>query len=296
MLSYSLSSLIVFSRVVKFMSFSRAADDLFMTQPGVSNHVTQLETQAGVSLLRRDRGGRFELTKEGKVVYRYAQRIEKIARELENTLHTLHKKIRPLLRIGTVPTYSRIMMPHVLGSFQKAEPDIKIKLDVGSSSEMEKSLLSGQNDIIIVANLHPSKKMQAFPAVKEELVLIAANSHPLTRKKTVSLSDVKAYPFIIREEGSATRDVVLSAFSKMGIAPSVLIEAKSTEFIKEWVAQGKGVSILIRRAVSVEEDESITVVPLREPLSLEVSVLFPKARRNDPSIQKFVGHVRELRL
>lgn len=161
---------------------------------------------------------------------------------------------------------------------------------------MEKSLLSDQNDIIIVASLHVSKKMQAFPAVREELVLIAAKNHPLARKKAVSLSDVKAYPFIIREEGSATRDVVLSAFSKMDITPSVLIEAKSTEFIKEWVAQGKGVSVLIRRAVSGEEDKSITLVPLREPLFLEVSVLFLKARCYDPSIQKFVGHVKELRL
>jgi LysR family transcriptional regulator, transcriptional activator of the cysJI operon len=295
MFSYSLGSLIVFSIVVKYKSFSRAADALFMTQPGVSNHVSQLEAQAGFSLLRRDRG-RFELTKEGKVVYRYAQRMERIARELEDKLHVLHKEIRPLLRIGTVPTYSRIMMPHVLGGFQKTHSDIMIKLDVGSSNEMEKSLLSGQNDIIIVANLHPSKKVQAFPVLREELMLIAANNHPLARRRAVSLSDVKAHPLIIREEGSATRDVVLSAFSKMDITPSVLIEAKSTEFIKEWVAQGKGVSILIRRAVSGEEDRSITLVPLREPLFLEVSVLFLKSKLRDPSIQQFSAYLKGLKL
>ena len=295
MLSYSLSSLIVFSRVVKYKSFSRAADALFMTQPGVSNHVSQLEAQAGFSLLRRERG-RFELTKEGRVVYRYAQRIERIARELEDALRPLHKEIRPMLRIGTVPTYSRILMPHVLGGFQKIDPDIKIKLDVGSSNEMEKSLLSGQNDIIIVANLHPSKKVQAFPVLREELMLIAANNHPLARKKTVSLSDVKTYPFIIREEGSATREVVLAAFSAMHIAPSVLIEAKSTEFIKEWASQGKGVSILIKRAVLGEEDKSLTHVPLREPLFLEVSLAFLRSKRRDPSIQKFSTYLKELKL
>ncbi|MGD0234293.1 MAG: LysR family transcriptional regulator [Syntrophorhabdales bacterium] len=295
MLSYSLGSLIVFSRVVKFKSFSRAADALFMTQPGVSNHVAQLEAQAGLSLLKRDRG-RFELTKEGKVVYRYAQRIEKIARELEDTLRTLHKEIRPLLRIGTVPTYSRILMPYVLGGFQKTEPNIKIKLDVGSSNEMEKSLLSGQNDIILVANIHASKKVQPFPVLREELVLIAANNHPLARRKAVSLSDVKAYPLIIREEGSATREVVLAAFSAMRITPSVLIEAKSTEFIKEWVSQGKGISILIRRAVLGEEDKSLSQVPLREPLFLEVSLVFLKSKRRDPSIQKFSAYLKGLKL
>ena len=295
MLSYSLGSLIVFSQVVKYKSFSRAADALFMTQPGVSNHVAQLEAQIGLSLLRRERG-RFELTKEGKLVHRYAQRIEKIARELEDTLRMMHKEIRPSLRIGTVPTYSRILMPYVLGSFQRTDANIKIKLDVGSSNEMEKSLLSGENDIIIVANLHPSKKVQAFPVLREELMLIAAHNHPLARKRAVSLSDVKSYPFIIREEGSATRDVVLSAFSAMEITPSVLIEAKSTEFIKEWVSQGKGISILIKRAVLGEEDKSLTQVPLREPLFLEVSVGFLKAKSYDPAVQKFVGHIKELRL
>ncbi|MGZ3653845.1 MAG: LysR substrate-binding domain-containing protein, partial [Bdellovibrionota bacterium] len=89
-------------------------------------------------------------------------------------------------------------------------------------------------------------KIQAFPFVREELFLITPKKHPLARKEAVSLGEIRPYPFIIREEGSATRGVVLAAFSKMNIAPSVLMEAKSTEFIKEWVSQGKGVSILIK--------------------------------------------------
>ncbi len=295
MLSYSLSSLIVFSKVVKQKSFSRAAEALFMTQPGVSNHVAQLELQTGLNLIKRERG-KFSLTKEGKAIYKYARKIENVARELEDALQTVRKGVRPSLRLGTTITYSRILMPYVLGGFQKAHPDIKIKLDVGSSAEIEKTLLSVQNDVIIVANPHVSKKTQAFPFVREELVLIASNKHPLAQKKSVSLADIRPYPFIIREEGSATRGVVLTAFSKMSIAPSVLIEANSTEFIKEWVSQGKGVSILIRRAVSGEEDRSITVVPLRQPLFLEVSVLFLKSRRYDPSIQKFITSLRELKM
>jgi DNA-binding transcriptional LysR family regulator len=295
MLSYSLSSLLVFSRVVKQKSFSRAAETLFMTQPGVSNHVAQLEQQTGLSLIKRDKG-KFELTKEGRAVYRYALRIEKVARELEDTLHALQKGIRPSLRLGTTITYSRILMPYVLGSFQKRHPDIKIKLDAGSSAEMEKTLFSGQNDVIIIANPHVSRNTQAFPFVREELVLIASNEHPLAKKKAVTLADIRPYPYIIREEGSATRDAVLTAFSKMNIAPSVLIEAKSTEFIKEWVSQGKGVSILIRRAASGEEDKSITIVPLRKPLFMEVSMVYLKSRRYDPAIQKFIAFLRELKI
>jgi DNA-binding transcriptional LysR family regulator len=104
--SYSLTSLIVFCYVVKCKSFSKAADLLFMTQPGVSNHVAQLEAQTGLTLIRRDRG-RFEVTKEGKAVYRYAERIEKMARELEDRLRSAKNGVMPVLRGGTTINYAK---------------------------------------------------------------------------------------------------------------------------------------------------------------------------------------------
>jgi DNA-binding transcriptional LysR family regulator len=294
MFLYSLTSLIVFSQVVKCRSFSKAADILFMTQPGVSGHIAQLEAQTGLTLIKRDRGT-FDLTREGRIIYRYAERIEKIARELEDNLRATKPDATLSLRLGTTVNYARKIMPYILGGFQRKNPDIRIKLDAGSSIEMEKSLLSGQNDVVIVAYRHTSNKIQAFPFVREELVLIASKNHPLARRSAVSLSDVSPYPFVIREEGSATRSVVLAAFSQMDISPSVLIEVNSTEFIKEWVAQDKGLSILIRRAVEGDEDDrSLTVVPLMEPLSLEVSVLYAKSKKHNPSIRRFIGYLEEL--
>jgi LysR family transcriptional regulator, transcriptional activator of the cysJI operon len=293
MLQYSVSSLMVFAAVAKYRSFSKAADFLFMTQPGVSNHIAQLEAQTGLTLIKRDRG-RFELTKDGKVICRYAERVERITRELEDVVRVLRKDLKPSLRIGTTINYAKKIMPYILGDFQRRNPDVKIKLDAGASAEMEKTVLSGQNNVIIVANQHDSVKIQSFPFVREELVLIASTDHPLAKKTAVSLADIQPYPFIIREEGSATRSVVLAAFSGIDTAPSVLIEVNSTEFIKEWVAQGKGVSILIRRAVNVEEDTSLTMVPLVEPLFLEVAVCYLKSKKHDPAIQRFIGYLKEL--
>jgi DNA-binding transcriptional LysR family regulator len=167
-----------------------------------------------------------------------------------------------------------------------------MKLDAGSSDDLKKALLMGQDDVVIVANRRSSNKVQSFPFVREELVLITSKQHPLATRATVSLSEISAYPFAIREGGSATRSVVLAAFSKKSITPSVLIEVNNTEFIKEWVAQDKAVSILIRRAVG--GDGSLAVLPLAEPLYLEVSVLFLKSNKHNPSIQRFIGYVKEL--
>jgi DNA-binding transcriptional LysR family regulator len=288
-----MNSLLVFYEVVKAKSFSKAADTLFMTQPGVSNHVSQLEAQAGRPLLKREKG-KFQLTKEGRTVFKYAEKIESLARELEQTMRSMHKELNPVLKIGTTPVYSRMVMPYILSSFQKVNPHIMIKLDVGGSEDMVKTVTAMQNDIVLVANARTSKKLFAFPFVSEELVLITSNNHPLARKDSVSLKEIERYPFIMREEGSATRQVVFNAFASMNIQPSGLIEVKSTEFIKEWVSQGKGISILVKRAVLDGEKNLLKVVSLKESLSLHISVLFLKSRKNDITIQNFASHLKEL--
>ena len=118
MYSYSLNSLIIFHEVVRCGSFSKAAESLCMTQPGVSNHLSQLEAQAGCALLQRGKG-LLALTKEGKIIFKYAEKMVRIAGEIENTIQTMQKEAKPLLKIGTIPTYSKIIMPNILGGFQK---------------------------------------------------------------------------------------------------------------------------------------------------------------------------------
>lgn len=159
MFSYSLNSLIVFHEVVKTGSFSKAAAVLFMTQPGVSNHVAQLENQIGSRLLKRDKGN-FKLTKEGKTIFKYAEKIEKMAGELENTIRMMQKDAKPVLKIGTTSVYSRIVMPFILGSFQQTNPNVMIKLDVGSSDDMVKTIISMQNDVVIAIRLLPEERVR----------------------------------------------------------------------------------------------------------------------------------------
>jgi len=188
MYSYSLNSLIVFYEVVQLKSFSKAAEVLCLTQPGVSNHIAQLEVQAGRPLLKREKGT-IELTPEGKAIFKYAEKIVRIAGDLEKRIKSLHEEVKPHLNVGTTPTYSKAIMPELLGSFQKAFPQVMIKLDTGSSEEMEKTLLSGHNDIVIVANPTLSKKLHAIPFLKEELVLITPKDHLLKERVYLTSRD-----------------------------------------------------------------------------------------------------------
>src|SRR5512135_806443 len=291
MYSYSLNSLIVFYEVVQLKSFSKAAEVLCLTQPGVSNHIAQLEVQAGRPLLKREKG-KIELTPEGKAIFKYADRIARIAEELEKRIKSMREEVKPHLNVGTTPTYSKAIMPELLGSFQKTFPQVMIKLDAGSSEEMERTLFSGHNDIVIVANPTLSKKLHAIPFLKEELVLITPKDHILSKKESISLREVKEYPLILREEGSATRKVVLSALKSIGITPSVLMEVKSTDFIKEWVSKGKGISVLIRRSILDDEKRQLKIIPLVPSLLLEISILFLKSMKYNIWVQKFIDHMR----
>ncbi len=293
MFSYSLTSLVVFHEVVQSKGFSKAAEALSMTQPGVSNHVAQLEVQIGKALLKREKGV-LELTEEGRKIFRYAEKMVKVAKELQRTVNGMQKNMHPMLRIGTTRTYAKVMMPHILGSFQKTYPQIMIKLDMGGSEDMEKTLSSLRNDIVIIANPRNSKKLLAVPFVKEELFLITSQTHALASRESVSLLEIKDYPLIIREEGSATRRIVLSSLTDLGVNPAVLIEVKSTEFIKEWVVQGKGIGVVSRRSISPEDSGHVKAIPFKNPLFLEIVVVSLKSRRYDIWIHRFIDLMKTL--
>ncbi|MCX7857485.1 MAG: LysR family transcriptional regulator [Deltaproteobacteria bacterium] len=292
--SYSLNSLIVFYTVAKLGSFSKAAETLFMTQPGVSNHIKQLEAQVGRRLILRGKNG-IHLTGEGKIVFKYAERIESCAEELDRFIKHIRKEETPILRIATTTVYSKVFVPTVLGSFVKSYPNVTVKLDLANTEEMLGKVLREEVDVAIVANPRKSKRIEVVPLVREELVLITDRKHPLAKLDTVSLKEVSKYPLIMREEGSATRSVVLQAFESMGIKPSIVFEVKSTEFIKEWVIEGRGISILIERAISEDERKQVKIIKLIEPLYLEVAVVFLKSNRVNHAIERFVNHIEELK-
>lgn len=292
MYSYSLVSVLVFYEAARCGSFSKAAEKLAMTQPGVSHHIAQLEVQAGKPLVIRSKSG-LELTRDGKRLFRQAERFCQAADRIDGLIRSIRLDLAQDLRIGTTSTYSRLLMPALLSSFQRSNPNVQIHLDTGSSEEMVETLINKRNDVCIVANPKVSRRLHVVPFMREELVLITARNHPLANRGAVDAEEISRYPLILREEGSAARRVVLEGLAEAGVAPSLTMEAKSTAFIKEWVSQGRGISILIKRAIRDEEKERLCVVTLRCPLALETSAVFLKSKRSDPVLQAFLRQLKE---
>jgi DNA-binding transcriptional LysR family regulator len=137
-----------------------------------------------------------------------------------------------------------------------------------------------------------SPRFESIPFLKEELVLIVSPNHVLAKKDAVSLKELGRYPLIIRAKGSTTRKIILQAFKEEAIHPSLLIEAGSSEFIKQWVSEGKGVSIIVKRTVEDEEKRGIIkTIALFEKLYLKVTFLYLKEAKSNPAIRTFVNFV-----
>jgi DNA-binding transcriptional LysR family regulator len=290
-LQSSLNSLLVFHEVAKHKSFSKAAEGLFISQPAVTKHIRSLESKVGIGLIQRGRGG-FALTEAGKVLFKHTQKISSHLMEIENALGNFQKDHYGLLKIGTTESYSKCLMPRLLSGFQASFPFIKIALDVGNSEEIEKNLITYRNDLALIGITKVSSKFESIPFLKEELVLIVSPTHSLAKRQAVSLGEIEKYPLIISAKGSTTRKILLQAFKELNIYPSLLIEAGSSEFIKQWVSEGKGVSVIVKRIVEEEEKrEVIKTVPLMEKIVLEVAFLYLKEERSNPAIKTFVNYI-----
>jgi DNA-binding transcriptional LysR family regulator len=244
-----------------------------------------------MGLIQRRRGG-FSLTDAGKILFKYTHKISSHLMDIENLLEDLKKDHQGILKIGTTESYSKGLMPELLSGFQASFPFIKIALDVGNSEEIAKSLLVYKNDLGLIALTKVSSRFESIPFLKEELVLIVSPDHPLAKKHAVSLKELERYPLIIRAKGSTTRNIVLQAFKEVGIHPSLLIEAGSSEFIKQWVSEGKGISIIVKRTVEDEEKRGIIkTIPLLEKLYLKVAFLYLKEEKSSPAFKTFIKFI-----
>ena len=181
-LQSSLNSLLVFHEVAKHKSFSKAAEGLFISQPAVTKHIRSLESKVGMGLIQRGKGG-FALTEAGKILFKHTQKISSHLMEIEDVLGDLQKDHHGLLKIGTTESYSKCLMPSLLSGFQTSFPSIKIALDVGNSEEIEKSLITYQNDLALIGVTKVSSKFESIPFLREELVLIVSPNHPLAKRE-----------------------------------------------------------------------------------------------------------------
>ncbi|OQX63539.1 MAG: hypothetical protein B5M55_07030 [Desulfococcus sp. 4484_242] len=285
----------VFCLAAKYENFTAAAKKLFITQPAVTAQIRQLEAACNLRLFKK-RGRKVYLSDEGKTLYPYVHRIFEYEKVLEDIIEDMHELKRGVLRLGTTKAYARYFMPIIITRFRETYPDIKIHLDEGSSQDMTLSLVNFQNEIAVIAKAQGHPEVCFSPFSMEEVILIVSPDHPLAGEHNVSFDLIAAEPIIMKEIGSGTRRVVNELFEKNGHAPNILMETSNTEFIKQLVQRGDGISFLVRQsaAVELEEGRLASVALEGSKIFLDVSIAYLKNQHLSPSAQAFLDMLRKM--
>ena len=285
----------VFYHAAKNLNFTAAANDLFITQPAVTFQVKSFEEYCNLKLFKK-RGRKIVLSDEGKTLFEYAENIFKYEKEIENVIDEMRELKRGVLSLGTTKTYARYFMPLMVTSFHANYPNIKIQLNEGSSLDMIHGLLDLKIEVAVIAKAVDHPEVNFFPFSKEEMAVIVAPNHRLT-KKAVAFKDLSNEPFIMKEKGSGTRKLVEQLFSNENCTPDILMETSNTEFIKQLVQRGEGVSIVVREAVAAElAEKDLVEVPLKgRKIFLDVSIAYLKKQVLSPPAKAFVETLTKLR-
>jgi DNA-binding transcriptional LysR family regulator len=291
----NLNQLRVFHEAARAGSFTGAAKKLFITQPAVTAQMKAFEEQCGLKLFKK-KGRRLYLTDEGTALHEVVRRVFECEREVEAVIEELKELKRGLLRLGTSKAYARYFMPSLISAFRETYPHIKVYLDEGSSLDIMRSLLNLKNEVAVIAKVEENPAVTLLPFKQDRLLLILPPDHRLAEKKSVAVEDLTEDPMIMKEAGSGTRKQVNDLFGEKGLIPNVLMETSNTEFIKQLVQRGEGISFLVEEAVAAEiRDKRLATASLagHQPV-LDVSIAYLKDQHLSRPARAFVEMLKSM--
>ncbi|MBW2443401.1 MAG: LysR family transcriptional regulator [Deltaproteobacteria bacterium] len=285
----NLNQLRAFYLAAREKSITRAAEALHVTQPAETMQIKAFENQLKVKLFRKI-GKELILTDVGKVLYGYAKRMFKIVDEMEYVLKSYGDLTKGTLTIGTTRSFARHLMPGLLSRFQQSFPNVRVFLKVGSSQEIADSIATFKYDLGIIGRLPNLDKLKVVPYTKEEFCVVISPNHRFAAESTVSLTEIKNEPIIIRESGSGSRHAILSLLASHNVKPSVLVEAGSVEFIKEYIIKERGISFLYKPEIELEAKMGL-LKPLdiqEGPIWVQTDIVFAKRADLPPPAKAFL--------
>jgi LysR family transcriptional regulator, low CO2-responsive transcriptional regulator len=258
----SLRQLRVFEAAASNRSFSRAAESLHLTQPGVSMHIKELEASAGLPLFERI-GRKLYVTEAGQELLARTREILRALKDAEDTLNGLRGLRRGRINLAVVST-AKYFAPQLLARFGRDFPELEIRLTVNNRSSVIEQLVANDVDLAIMGRSPQSLDTVAEPFAENPHVIIAAPDHPLASQRDILVETVARENFIVREPGSGTRLAMQQYFDEFGLACNVGMEMASNETIKQAVMAGMGISFISRHTLDLElQTQRLVILDVR---------------------------------
>lgn len=285
----TLRQLQVFEAIYRLGSFTRAAEELFLTQPTVSMQIRKLTDAMGVPLFEHV-GRNVEPTEAGSELYTACRSMFETLANLEMKIADLKGLKRGRLRMGVITT-AKYLAPEMLGEFSQVYPGIDLSLKVTNRDSIINRMNANEDDLYIMGQAPEGElEVDSFPFAPNPLVVMAPRSHPLVGKKNISLDEIAKEPFIIREPGSGIRDATFKAFDAKGLRPNVRMELGSNEAIKHAIAGGLGLSVLSLHTLSLEgADGAVAILDVEGfPILRNWYIVHPKGKELSLVAQTFL--------
>lgn len=284
----TLHQLQILEAIARHGSFTRAAEELELTQPTVSQQIKRLTQTIGLPLFEQ-LGKQIYLTAAGQEVLAASEIISEKFTELEIAIDELKglKQGRIDLVASTTAKY---FVPRLLGTFRRKHPEIELALHITNQEGVLARLAKNQDDLYFTGRPPSDLDIELRPILENPLVVVAPSNHPLAGKTNIALKELTTEPFIFREAGSGTRAVVENFLAENRVAVDVVIELSSNEAIKQAIAGGLGISVLSQHSLDLETQNGLLTILNVEgfPIQRHWYVIYPAGKQLSVAAQAFL--------
>lgn len=289
----TLHQLKVFETAARHGSFTRAAEELFLTQPTVSMQIKQLTKVVGLPLFEQV-GKRLYLTDAGRELFATCHEVFEMLAQFEMKVADLKGMKRGRLRLAAITT-TKYFVPRLLGPFCGLYPGIDVALEVTNHERILERLADNLDDLYILSQPPENADVHCYPFLENPLVVLAPRNHPLAQEKQVPIERLHGEPFIMREPGSGTRKAVQKLLDEHGVKVRVRLELGSNEAIKQAIAIGFGISVLSRHTLTPEGvTNELTILNVEHfPIKRQWYVVYPAGKQLSIVAQTFYEFLQD---
>ncbi len=286
-MNISLRQLRVFEAVVRHMSYTRAAEELHLTQPAVSMQVRQLEEEVGLPLFEK-LGRSIALTEAGRELYPYSQGVNRSLRELQDVMESLKGVSCGRLSVAVASTVN-YFAPRLLAAFHRRYPGVALALDVTNREQLVRQLEANAVDMVLMGQPPEGVEVESEVFMDNPLVVVAPPDHPLAGTRDVPLARLAQEVFVMREPGSGTRQAMDRFFTDQGVAFQSGMQMTRNEAIKQSVRAGLGLSLVSLHTIELELATGKLVVldVVGLPIQRQWYLVYRRGKRLSPSARAF---------
>ncbi|WP_417776731.1 LysR family transcriptional regulator [Stutzerimonas xanthomarina] len=295
MMRITLRQLQVFRAVCDSRSYSRAAEEMALTQPAVSLQIRQLEELLGQPLFEYI-GKKLYLTEAAEALKRTGEDIFGRLESLDMQLSTLQGSLQGQLKLA-IESSAKYFVPHLFALFRELHPEVSLQLVVVNHAQAIHRLNANRDDLLLISQVPADMDLEFLPFLDNAIIAVAPPGHPLHQRSHLSLQDLTAWPLLIREQGSGTRRAAEQYCDQKHAHFPQIMELGSLEAQREGVLAGLGLALLPRHAVLRElESGALCELPVEElPLMRSWCLVHPRSRYLSPVAQTFFAFARSER-